>query len=69
MKKKKYVNREFVLFWAVLLVFFIVFVGIIALGAYAPYREKEVFNKFRDPNTPEATYIDALFSNLRVTTK
>ena len=40
-----------------------------SIAAYAPYREKEVFNEYKDPNQPEATYLDAVFSKLRVTSK
>jgi len=32
-----------------------------------PYFEAKSFNKFRDPDTPPATYWDAMFSELRVT--
>ena len=42
---------------------------ILAAIVYQPYHEKEVFNKFKDPNQPDATYIDAVFSRLRITTK
>ena len=41
----------------------------IAVLLYAPHREKVVFNKFRDPNQPPATYFDAVFSQLRITSK
>ena len=42
-------------------IYFIVLVVAVVLGIfiYAPHREKVTFNKFRDPNTPAATYFDA----------
>ena len=43
--------------------------GVIAFAAYCPYREMTTYNKFRDPGTPAASYMDAVFSELRITTK
>ena len=34
-----------------------------------PYFEAKTFNKFKKPEQQEATYWDALFSNLRVETE
>jgi uncharacterized protein YybS (DUF2232 family) len=50
-------------------IFAVIFVFIIALALYQPYREKETYNKFKDPSQPKATYWDAVFSELRITSK
>ena len=52
-----------------ILVVTVVIIAILGFAAYAPHREKVTYNKFKDPNTPEASYMDALFADLRVTTK
>ena len=43
--------------------------GILFLAALGPAREAATFNKFNDETTPAATYWDAFFGDLRVTTK
>ena len=44
----------------------IIMLILIALVCYQPYMESKTFNKFKKPGTPEATIIDAMFSELRV---
>lgn len=41
----------------------------VAVFLYQPYREKEAFNKFKGKDQPEATYFDAVFSKLRITSQ
>ena len=43
--------------------------GLLFLVTIGPAREAATFNKFRDADSPPATYWDAVFSDLRVTTK
>jgi len=60
MKTKTILNTLLFLLGGAVIVFFITF---------PVCRERDTFNKFKDPNTPSATFVDALFSDLRVTTK
>jgi hypothetical protein len=43
--------------------------GILFLAAIGPAKEAATFNKYRDADSPPATYWDAVFSDLRITTK
>lgn len=48
----------------------VAFVVILLAGAFTKWHfEAATFNKFRDPDTPEATIWDAMFSELRVEAK
>ena len=40
-----------------------------AAALVAPSREAAIYNKFKDPDAPAATYWDAFWADLRVTTK
>lgn len=42
---------------------------IISIGLIQPYFEAKAFNKFRKSGDVEATYMDALVSDLRVTSE
>lgn len=42
---------------------------VLAVLAIQPYYEAKTFNKYRKQGEPEATYWDAMFSNLRVNAK
>ena len=46
-------------------IFLLLFIG----WRFQSIQERDTFNKFRDPNTPAATLSDAMFSDLRITTK
>lgn len=41
----------------------------VGITLYAPYREMQTFNKFKSEEQPRATYLDAVFSKLRITSK
>ena len=43
--------------------------GILFLAALAPAKEAATYNKFKDPAAPAATYWDAVWADLRITTK
>ena len=43
--------------------------GLLLLVAIGPAKEAATFNKYRDQDSPPATYWDAVFSDLRITTK
>lgn len=42
---------------------------IISIGLIQPYFEAKAFNKFREVDEVQATYFDALVSDLRVTSE
>lgn len=59
-KKKKSDIIGYVIYGSIILIIITVFL-------VQPFFEAKTFNKFRKPGTPEATYWDALVSNLRIT--
>lgn len=42
---------------------------VLAIAIYQPFHEKQTFNKFKRADQPEATYFDAVFSRLRITSQ
>jgi len=44
-------------------------IAVMAFSLYCPYREMKTFNKYKSANQPEATYMDALCSKLRISTE
>jgi len=42
---------------------------ILIAASFFPYMEARTYNKFKSPEAPEATFLDAVFSDLRVTTQ
>ena len=43
--------------------------GMLAMAPFQPAFEARTFNKFRPEGAPKATYWDALWTNLRVTSE
>lgn len=63
--KKKPTKRRFIVVWLVSIC-----VGIaLALLIMQPYFEAKTYNKFREPDQPQATYWDAVWADLRVTSE
>jgi hypothetical protein len=46
-----------------------IIVGLVGLVAIKTQQEKDTFNKYKQEDQPEATFMDALCSDLRVITK
>lgn len=63
LKQKQDKERNWALITGCIIVLMIIFLGLLQ-----PYFEMQAFNKFRKKGQPEATYIDALTSELRITT-
>ena len=55
--------------WLMPMLFFALVVGMPACLALQPAFEARTFNKFRPEGAPKATYWDALWTNLRVTSE
>ena len=52
-----------------ILVYVLVLLGALIMFFAQPYFEAKAYNKHRAPDQPEATYWDAMFSELRVNTR
>jgi len=51
------------------LIFIVILGGSFGVGVFEAHKEAAVFNKFKSENQPEATWVDAFFSDLRVITE
>jgi len=62
------IDKGFTLILTFVLVVF-VFACVLVLGYFKLCNERDAFNKFKSPSTPEATLMDAWASELRVEAK